>query len=217
MVGRSLQAEYYREPLQKPFRDEIAVEADGLSLAGAYRDVVASSCTGRDSGHCRGDRFGPRGADADACRLRAARRRPARRRRPRGDASHAGRGGGQRHRLHSARAPRRRPGAVPAGRRQHHAGGPRQPEQARADRCARGEPAGDELGRAPQGSHARHQHAVPQPVGRQPAEGGAGEMAERQGRGADPRPPDARARRRRQGRGLRTGRGPSPRKASPSS
>jgi ribose transport system ATP-binding protein len=39
MVGRSLQAEYYREPLQKPYREEVAVEADGLSLAGGYRDV----------------------------------------------------------------------------------------------------------------------------------------------------------------------------------
>jgi len=39
MVGRSLQAEYYREPLQKPFRDEIAVEADGLSLGNAYKNV----------------------------------------------------------------------------------------------------------------------------------------------------------------------------------
>ena len=39
MVGRSLQAEYYREPLQKPYRDEMALEVDGLSLAGAYRNV----------------------------------------------------------------------------------------------------------------------------------------------------------------------------------
>jgi ribose transport system ATP-binding protein len=39
MVGRTLQAEYYREPLQKPFREKIYVESDGLSLANAYRDV----------------------------------------------------------------------------------------------------------------------------------------------------------------------------------
>ena len=39
MVGRSLQAEYYREPLQKPYRDEVVVEADGLALGHAYRDV----------------------------------------------------------------------------------------------------------------------------------------------------------------------------------
>jgi ribose transport system ATP-binding protein len=39
MVGRSLQAEYYREPLQRPFRDEIYLEADGLSLGNSYRDV----------------------------------------------------------------------------------------------------------------------------------------------------------------------------------
>lgn len=39
MVGRSLQAEYYREPLQKPYRPEVLVEAKGLALAGAYRGV----------------------------------------------------------------------------------------------------------------------------------------------------------------------------------
>jgi ribose transport system ATP-binding protein len=39
MVGRSLQAEYYREPLQQPYRPEVLVEAKALSLAGAYRGV----------------------------------------------------------------------------------------------------------------------------------------------------------------------------------
>ena len=39
MVGRSLQAEYYREPLQKPFRDEVLIEADRLSLGQAYKEV----------------------------------------------------------------------------------------------------------------------------------------------------------------------------------
>ena len=39
MVGRSLQAEYYREPLQKPFGEEVVLEADGLSLGQAYDDV----------------------------------------------------------------------------------------------------------------------------------------------------------------------------------
>ncbi len=39
MVGRGLQAEYYREPLQKPFREQVALEAKGLGLTGAYRDV----------------------------------------------------------------------------------------------------------------------------------------------------------------------------------
>ena len=40
MVGRSLQAEYYREPQQKPFGAKIAVEADGLSLGSAYKGVT---------------------------------------------------------------------------------------------------------------------------------------------------------------------------------
>ncbi len=39
MVGRSLQAEYYREPLQQPYRDEVVLELDGLRLGGAYRDI----------------------------------------------------------------------------------------------------------------------------------------------------------------------------------
>ena len=39
MVGRTLQAEYYREPLQKPFREELYLESDGLTLGNAYRDI----------------------------------------------------------------------------------------------------------------------------------------------------------------------------------
>jgi ribose transport system ATP-binding protein len=39
MVGRNLQAEYYREPLQKPYRDEIVMQAEGLGRKGAYRGV----------------------------------------------------------------------------------------------------------------------------------------------------------------------------------
>lgn len=39
MVGRGLQAEYYREPLQRPFRPEVLLAAAGLGLRGAYHDV----------------------------------------------------------------------------------------------------------------------------------------------------------------------------------
>lgn len=39
MVGRSLQAEYYREPLQKPFKEEVVLELDNLSLGNAYKNV----------------------------------------------------------------------------------------------------------------------------------------------------------------------------------
>ena len=39
MVGRSLQAEYYREPLQKPYRDEVVLEARNLSLTGGFTGV----------------------------------------------------------------------------------------------------------------------------------------------------------------------------------
>ena len=40
MVGRSLQAEYYREPLQRPYRENVVLEAEKLSLGHAYRDVT---------------------------------------------------------------------------------------------------------------------------------------------------------------------------------
>lgn len=40
MVGRSLQAEYYREPLQKPHRAEVVLEAERLSLGQSYKDVT---------------------------------------------------------------------------------------------------------------------------------------------------------------------------------
>ena len=39
MVGRSLQAEYYREPLQQPFQEQVVLEAADLSLGAAYRDI----------------------------------------------------------------------------------------------------------------------------------------------------------------------------------
>ena len=39
MVGRGLQAEYYREQLQQPPGEEVVLEAEGLALDGAYRDV----------------------------------------------------------------------------------------------------------------------------------------------------------------------------------
>jgi ribose transport system ATP-binding protein len=39
MVGRGLQAEYYREPLQKPFAGDVALELDGLGSGDLYRDV----------------------------------------------------------------------------------------------------------------------------------------------------------------------------------
>ena len=44
MVGRGLQAEYYREPLQKPFRAEIVLEAEGLGARAAPTATSTSSC-----------------------------------------------------------------------------------------------------------------------------------------------------------------------------
>ncbi|HTR11846.1 MAG TPA: sugar ABC transporter ATP-binding protein [Roseiarcus sp.] len=39
MVGRTLHADYYYEPLQKPFQDRVVLEASGLAFDKAYRDV----------------------------------------------------------------------------------------------------------------------------------------------------------------------------------
>ena len=40
MVGRSLQAEYYREPLQRPYRENVVLETENLSLGHAYKNVT---------------------------------------------------------------------------------------------------------------------------------------------------------------------------------
>jgi ribose transport system ATP-binding protein len=42
MVGRGLQAEYYRESRQQPPQDQVMVKAGGLGLAGTYRDIDLS-------------------------------------------------------------------------------------------------------------------------------------------------------------------------------
>ena len=39
MVGRTLQADYYYEPLQKPVQDKVVLEAHQLACGGAYRNV----------------------------------------------------------------------------------------------------------------------------------------------------------------------------------
>src|SRR5580658_7854088 len=39
MVGRTMQADYYREPSQKPFQPRVLLEVEELSLGKAYRDV----------------------------------------------------------------------------------------------------------------------------------------------------------------------------------
>ena len=77
MVGRGLQAEYYREPLQKPLRDDVVVEAEGLGLGRRLPRRQLQAARRRDPRHRRRDRLGPRGADPHPRRLRAARRRHA--------------------------------------------------------------------------------------------------------------------------------------------
>ena len=209
MVGRGLQAEYYREPLQTPYRDEVAGRgATASALAGAYRDVELQAARGRDPRHRRRDRLGPRGADA--ARWPASRRTTAGTlsdRRPRGALALA--------------RPRRSTAASATSRA---SGAPRawccscrSPPTSRwpsleslrrrglIDTRAERRLASDWVERL-QHPHARHRHALPQPLRRQPAEGRAGEVAERaSSQHPDPRPSDARPRRRRQGGGLRAG------------
>ena len=80
MVGRSLQAEYYREPLQKPFRERGRGRGRGaLRSASAYRDVSFKLHAGEILGIAGVIGSGPRGADPHAGRLRPARQRHARR------------------------------------------------------------------------------------------------------------------------------------------
>ena len=72
MVGRTLQADYYYEPLQKPFREEVALEAEGLTLDKAYRDVSFRLHAGEILGIAGVVGSGPRGVDPHALRLRAS-------------------------------------------------------------------------------------------------------------------------------------------------
>jgi ribose transport system ATP-binding protein len=62
MVGRGLQAEYYREPLQKPYREgEVVLRAAG-SASGRLPRRRPRAARGRDPGHRRRHRLRPRGA-----------------------------------------------------------------------------------------------------------------------------------------------------------
>ena len=181
MVGRTLQADYYYEPLQKPFQERVLLEVEGLSQGKAYRDVSFKLRARGNPRDCRRDRFGPRGVDADACRFCSPYRRLAQNRRQKCRVGDAGRRGRSRRRLHPAGTAGRGPGAVPAGLGEHHAGRSDEPHALRPDRWAGGEPTGQELGRTPQDSDAQHPRALPQPLRRQPAESRVGEVAQRQG------------------------------------
>ena len=70
MVGRGLQAEYYREPLQKPYRDEVVLSAKGLGRQGRLPRRLVRPPRRRDPGHRRRHRLRPRGSGPHARRLR---------------------------------------------------------------------------------------------------------------------------------------------------
>ena len=157
MVGRSLQAEYYREPLQRPYAPEVLVEVKGLSLGQSYRGVSFTLHKGEilgiagviGSGREELTRTLAGFAPHDGGTLTIG-----------GGASafrDAGRGGGRRHRLYPARAAGRGARAVPAGGGEHHAGRPREPHAARDHRHPARAGAGHEMGRAAEHPHARYQ------------------------------------------------------------
>ena len=47
MVGTSLQADYYPEPLQRPFQNQVVLEAEGLSSARPTKMSASNSMPGR--------------------------------------------------------------------------------------------------------------------------------------------------------------------------
>ena len=49
MVGRTLQADYYYEPLQKPVQDKVVLEADGLASAPPTGTSASSFAPGKFS------------------------------------------------------------------------------------------------------------------------------------------------------------------------
>ena len=105
MVGRDLDAEYYREARQQPPCDDVVLEARGLTVHGDYRDVDFALRRGEVLGVAGRHRLRSRGADADPVRLPAADRPAACCRRPRDGAEDADAGRRRRHRLCAARTP----------------------------------------------------------------------------------------------------------------
>ena len=150
MVGRGLQAEYYREPLQRPFGDDVVLELEGLGCGDAYRDVSFKLHAGEILGIAGVLGSGREELTRSLAGLLPHDRGRLRRRRPRGAAFDAGRRRRRRSRLCSPRAAGRGARAVPLRRRQHHAAQPQGPCARRADRPRRGAEAGEILGRAPQ-------------------------------------------------------------------
>ena len=186
MVGRSLQAEYYREPLQKPVSGRrCCVEAEGLGLAGAYRDVDFELHAGEILGIAGVIGSGREELTRTLRRLRPARCRHADGRGPAGAAC-----------LARPRRSTRGIGYIPRERRVEGLV-LFLPVAANITLASLGElrrlglidtgaerRLASELGRAAAHPHARHRHALPQPFRRQPAEGGAGQVAERATRGS---------------------------------
>ena len=197
MVGRTQQADYYREPLQMPVQDAVVLEADQLACGAAYRNVSFKLHAGEILGIA-----GVIGSGREELTRTLA-----------GFAPHTAgtlKVAGREVRLETpAEAVDLGIGYIPrerrveglvlflVGCRQHHSGRSRKPHALRPDQRPRGAKRRDRLDRPAQSPHAEHRHPVPQPFWRQPAEGGAREVAERQGENSHPRPSDAWPRRRR--------------------
>ena len=83
MVGRTLQGDYFYEPLQKPHQEPVVIEAEGLALRQGLQGRHLQAACGGNPRNRRRDRFRARGSDPNACRLCSAYRRQARNRRSR--------------------------------------------------------------------------------------------------------------------------------------
>ena len=146
MVGRTLQADYYLEPLQGPFQNQVVLEADKLCSGKAYRDVSFELHAGEilgiagviGSGREELMRTLAGFTPHTAGRLEVAGREvslttPA-------DAVELGIG------CIPRRTAGRGSGAVPVRLGQHHPGRSRRTDALRADRCAKGATVGHGMG-----------------------------------------------------------------------
>ena len=202
MVGRTLQADYYYEPLQKPVQDKVVLEADGLACGAAYRNVSFKLRAGEvlgiagviGSGREELTRTLAGFSPHTAGNLKVAAARCGSRRQPTRSISALATSranGGSRGSFCSC--PFRPTSLWPIS----------QPHALRFDRLPEGARRCDGLDLPAQNPHAEHPHPVPWPFRRQPAEGRSREVAERQGENSHPRSPNPRPGRGRQGGGLR--------------
>ena len=179
MVGRGLQAEYYREGRQVPYDDEVALSVKSLGRKGEYRNVSFDLHKGEILGIA-----GVIGSGREqVCRTLFGFVAPTEGEiQVKGKALHFRspfRFGQGRDRLYPAGAAHRRAGTVSARAAQHDAGRHRSRPERDGDRPRKRAHDGLRLGQNAQYSHAERECDVPEPERRQSAKSGAGQVDER--------------------------------------